>query len=70
MSINNDSPTLISQQGISNAKTASATDRHVGQLRQETDTQAANQAQVAWEREIREDANMEIGRARNITRVV
>ncbi len=70
MSINSDSPSLISQRGVSNAKTASATDRQVGQLRHETDLQVANETKAAWEREIREDANMEIGRARNITRVV
>ncbi|MDR0881390.1 MAG: hypothetical protein LBP55_02430 [Candidatus Adiutrix sp.] len=61
---------LTTYQGLANTKTAAATDRHHGQSRYETDLAANNQAQVAWERNLREDANMEIGRARNITRVV
>lgn len=70
MSINSDSPDLITTQGMADTKIASATDRHVGQLRHEANQQANNEAQVAWEHNLREDANMEIGRARNITRVV
>lgn len=70
MSINSDSPDLITQQSLSDTKTAAATDRHVGQLRHESNAQATNEAKVAWEHNMREDANMEIGRARNITRVV
>lgn len=70
MSINSDPPDLVTAQSLADTKIASATDRHVGQLRQETNQQANNQAQVAWEHNLREDANMEIGRARNITRVV
>lgn len=70
MSINSNSPELITQQGMANTKIASATDRHVGQLRHESNLQATNEAKVSWEHNMREDANMEIGRARNITRVV
>ncbi len=70
MSINTESPDLVTQQAMSNTKIASATDRHVGQLRHETNLQADNQARVNWEHNLREGANMEIGRARNITRVV
>ena len=70
MSINTNSPDLTVQQGISDAKTAAATDRHRGQTRHEVGLQAANEAKVAWEHNTREDANMEIGRARNITTVV
>lgn len=70
MSINSNSPDLTVQQGLSDTKTAAATDRHRGQLRHEVDLQATNEAKVAWEKNTREDANMEIGRARNITTVV
>ena len=70
MSINSDSAELVTELSRANTKTAAATDRHHGQLRHETVLQADNQQQVAWEHNIRENANMEIGRARNITRVV
>lgn len=70
MSISTNSPDLVTQQSLSETKTAAATDRHHGQLRHEAELQAVNQSKVAWEHNLREDANMEIGRARNITRVV
>jgi len=70
MAINSDSADLINHQGMADVKIASATDRHVGQLRHEVNLQAHTQARVNWENSIREEANMEIGRARNITRVV
>lgn len=70
MSSNADSAELIVQKGITNTKTAAATDRHHGQLRHEATLQADNQQQAAWESNIRETANMEIGRSRNLTRVV
>ena len=70
MSINSDSGDLITHQAINNVKTAAATDRHNGQLRHETDLQANNEQKAAWETNIRETANMEIGRSRNLVRVV
>ena len=70
MSSNVSSADLINHQGLADTKIASATDRHVGQLRHEAGLHANNEAKVAWESNLREQANMEIGRARNITRVV
>lgn len=70
MAINSDSPDLVVQQGITNSKTASATDRHTSQLRHEATLAAHNEATTNWEQNVREQANMEIGRARNLTRVV
>lgn len=70
MAINNSSAEYVTHQGLADKKIATATDRHLGQLRHETDLSATNQAQNAWEGNVREEANMEIGRARNITRVV
>ena len=70
MSINTDSAELVTEMSRANTKIAAATDRHHGQLRHEVTLQADNQQQVALEHNIRENANMEIGRARNITRVV
>ncbi len=70
MAINSDSAELVTQQGMTDTKIGSATDRHMGQLRQEAGRQAGNEATAAWERNLREEANMEIGRARNLTRVV
>ncbi|MDR1045936.1 MAG: hypothetical protein LBP33_12635 [Candidatus Adiutrix sp.] len=70
MSINSNSPDLVTQQAISDSKIASATDRHQGQLRHEVVRQSDNTVRNAWEQNLREGANMEIGRARNITRVV
>lgn len=70
MSINSNSSDLITQQALTNVKTAAATDRHNGQLRYEADLQANNEQKAAWETNIRETANMEIGRSRNLVRVV
>ena len=70
MSINTDSPSLTTQQALTDSKIASATDRHQGQLRHEVTQQSDNTVKAAWEQNLREGANMEIGRARNITRVV
>jgi hypothetical protein len=70
MSINSDSGDRVTQQALTNVKTAAATDRHNSQLRLETDLQANNEQKFAWESNIRETANMEIGRARNLVRVV
>ena len=70
MSINSNSSDLVTQQALTNVKTAAATDRHTSQLRYETDLQANNEQKVAWEANIRETANMEIGRSRNLVRVV
>ena len=70
MSINTNSPDLITQQAISDTKIAAATDRHQGQLRHEVTLSSDNTVKAAWEQNLREGANMEIGRARNITRVV
>ncbi len=70
MAINNDSPDLVVQQGLADTKIASATDRHHSQLRHETTLAAHNEATADREQNIREQANMEIGRARNLTRVV
>ncbi len=70
MAINTDSADLINHQGLADVKIASATDRHVGQLRHEVNLQANNEARVAWEQNMRQEAHMEIGRAQNISRVV
>lgn len=70
MAINSDSPDLVVQQGMTDNKIASATDRHTSQSRHETTLVAHNEATTNWEQNIREQANMEIGRARNLTRVV
>lgn len=70
MAINGDSADLVNHQGMADVKIASATDRHVGQLRHEVNLHANAEAKVAWENNMREEANMEIGRARNISRVV
>jgi hypothetical protein len=70
MASNNDSSDLVVQQGITTAKTASATDRQHSQLRQESSTVAHNEAVANWENNIRDLANREIGRSRNLTRVV
>ena len=70
MSINSNSSDLVTQQALNNVKTAAATDRHHGQLRHEADLQGNNDQKAAWETNIRETANMEIGRSRNLVRVV
>ncbi len=70
MAINSSSAEFTTHQALADKKIATATDKHLGQLRRETDLDAANQAKNAWEGNIREEANMEIGRARNLTRVV
>lgn len=70
MSINRDSADLITHQAVNNVKTAAATDRHSGQLRHEAELHADNENKTAWETNIRETANMEIGRSRNLVRVV
>ncbi len=70
MSINSDSGDRVIHQAITNVKTAAATDRHNSQLRLEADLTADNAQKSAWETNIRETANMEIGRSRNMVRVV
>lgn len=70
MAINSSSAEFVTHQGLADKSIASATDRHLGQLREETDAIATNRAQYAWEANVREEANMEIGRARNLVTVV
>lgn len=70
MSINTSSAELVTHQGLDDSKTAASTDRHHGQLRHEVQTKADGAAQTAFEHNMRETANMEIGRGRNMYRVV
>jgi hypothetical protein len=55
---------------MAQSKMASATDRHLGALRKEVGRHFDAQNQFTLEKNMREAANMEIGRARNLSRVV
>ena len=70
MSDNASSAELVVATGMANSKMASATDRHLGALRHETTRHFEAQNQFTLEKNMREAANMEIGRARNLSRVV
>ncbi|MDR1545138.1 MAG: hypothetical protein LBU12_00145 [Deltaproteobacteria bacterium] len=70
MSDNASSAELTVATGLAQVKMASATDRHLGALRREVSDHMASQAQFIQEKNLREAANMEIGRARNLSRVV
>jgi hypothetical protein len=70
MSDNSNSAELIVSTGMANSKMASATDRHLGELRREVSADIDSQNQFTREKNLREVANMEIGRSRNLSRVV
>ena len=70
MSDNASSAELAVATGMARAKMASATDRHLGGLRHEVDRNMDAQNQFIQEKNMREAANMEIGRSRNLSRVV
>jgi hypothetical protein len=70
MSDNASSAELIVATGMANSKMASATDRHLGELRKEVSSNIDSQNQFITEKNLREVANMEIGRSRNLSRVV
>jgi hypothetical protein len=70
MSDNASSAELILATSMSHSKMASATDRHLGGLRKEVTRIYDAQNQFIQEKNMREAANMEIGRARNLSRVV
>ena len=70
MSDNASSAELVTAMGMSRSKTATATDLHLGALRREVVKDMDNQAQFTWEKNMREAAQLEIGRSRNLSRVV
>jgi hypothetical protein len=70
MSDNASSAELVTAMALSQSKTASATDRHLGALRHEVSRDMDNQAQYTLEKNMREAAQLEIGRSRNLSRVV
>jgi hypothetical protein len=70
MSDNASSAELVVATGMANSKMASATDRHLGQLRHEVTRDMEAQNQFTLEKNMREAANLEIGRSRNLSRVV
>jgi hypothetical protein len=70
MSDNASSAELTVATGMANSKMASATDRHLGALRHEVGKHYDNMNQFIEEKNMREAANMEIGRSRNLSRVV
>ncbi|MDR3135688.1 MAG: hypothetical protein LBU69_06310 [Deltaproteobacteria bacterium] len=70
MSDNASSAELAVAKALANVKMASATDRHLGSLRHEISRDMDAQSQFIQEKNMREVANMEIGRSRNLSRVV
>ncbi|MDR2200405.1 MAG: hypothetical protein LBR53_13340 [Deltaproteobacteria bacterium] len=70
MSDNASSAELVTSIALSHSKTATVTDVHLGALRHEVVRDMDNQAQFTWEKNMREAAQLEIGRSRNIHRVV
>ena len=70
MSDNASSAELAVATGLAHSKMASATDRHLGALRNEVGRHFDAQNQFIQEKNMREAANMEIGRARTLSRVV
>ena len=70
MSDNASSAELAVAKAMANSKMASATDRHLGALRHEVVRDMDAQNQFTIEKNAREAANMEIGRSRNLSRVV
>ena len=70
MSDNASSAELAVAKAMANSKMASATDRHLGSLRHEISRDIDDQNQFIQEKNMREAANMEIGRSRNLSRVV
>ncbi|MDR3203467.1 MAG: hypothetical protein LBV23_01810 [Deltaproteobacteria bacterium] len=70
MSDNASSAELVVATAQARVKQASATDRHLGALRHENVRDMDGQAQFIQEKNMREAANMEIGRSRNLSRVV
>ena len=69
MSDNASSAELAVALAMSKSKMASATDRHLGGLRHEVTRDMDAQQQFLLERNMREAAQMEIGRSRNLSRV-
>ncbi|MDR1164861.1 MAG: hypothetical protein LBO66_03140 [Deltaproteobacteria bacterium] len=70
MSDNASSAELVTALSMSHSKMASATDRHLGALRHEVTRDIEAQTQFTLEKNAREAAQMEIGRSRNLSRVV
>ena len=70
MSDNASSAELVQAMALSKSKMASATDRHLGALRHEVTRDMDAQQQFVLEKDMREAAQMEIGRSRNLSRVV
>ncbi|MDR1296261.1 MAG: hypothetical protein LBO05_02580 [Deltaproteobacteria bacterium] len=70
MSDNASSAELTVATALAGSKMASATDRHLGATRHEVVRDMDNQNQFIQEKNMREAANMEIGRSRNLSRVV
>ncbi|MDR2339571.1 MAG: hypothetical protein LBF40_05495 [Deltaproteobacteria bacterium] len=70
MSDNASSAELVQAMALSKSKTATDTDVHLGQLRHEVVRDMENQAQFRLEKNMREAAQLEIGRSRNLSRVV
>ncbi|MDR2405831.1 MAG: hypothetical protein LBE27_05615 [Deltaproteobacteria bacterium] len=70
MSDNASSAELVQAMALTKSKTASATDQHLGALRHEVVKDMDNQAQFTLEKNMREAAQLEIGRSRNLSRVV
>ncbi|MDR1395176.1 MAG: hypothetical protein LBK52_03260 [Deltaproteobacteria bacterium] len=70
MSDNASSAELITSNGLAHSKMASATDRHLGGLRQEMVQKADSHIQFTEEKNMREAAGLEIGRSRILSRIV
>ncbi|MDR1084771.1 MAG: hypothetical protein LBP22_07905 [Deltaproteobacteria bacterium] len=70
MSDNASSAELITANGMAHSKMASATDRHLGELRHQVTLKADSHNQAVEEKNMREVAGLEIGRARILSRIV
>jgi hypothetical protein len=70
MSDNASSAELIVSAGMAKVRMASANDRQMGALRHESANHMESQMRFIQEKNLREVANMEIGRARNLSSIV
>jgi hypothetical protein len=70
MSDNVSSAELVSANGMAHSKMASATDRHLGELRHQVSLKADSHNVAMEEKNLREASNLEVGRARILSRIV
>ncbi|MDR1871476.1 MAG: hypothetical protein LBS60_06045 [Deltaproteobacteria bacterium] len=70
MSDNASSATLVTSNGLAHSKMASATDRHLGELRHEMVQKADSHIQFTQEKNLREASNLEVSRSQILSRVV